>query len=154
MGATADMMQADSLAKKSGNERYWLSKVGNWAHGVEYALRHKTDGVLSVPINPGNLQSDLYRDQGLGLKLAINLMLYPSVNGAYTALYAGLSSDITVENTGCWGESFQKVDPSVWNLCTFVFVLADCFFFFFFNISCPIWSNLSYQKAHGESYHS
>ncbi|KAK9780923.1 putative Short-chain dehydrogenase [Seiridium cardinale] len=39
IGATADMMQKEALVKKSGNERYWASKVGNWSHGVEYALR-------------------------------------------------------------------------------------------------------------------
>lgn len=92
----------DTLA--TGNERYWASKVGNWAHGVEYARRHRADGVVSVPLNPGNLTSDLYRDQGVALKIATKLMMYAPVNGAYTELFAGLSPDITIEKTGCWGE--------------------------------------------------
>lgn len=88
----------------TGNERYWESKVGNWAHGVEYARRHRDDGVVSVPLNPGNLQSDLYRDQGLAIKIAAKLMMYPPVSGAYTELFAGLSPEVTIENTGCWGK--------------------------------------------------
>ncbi|RYP45874.1 hypothetical protein DL768_007831 [Monosporascus sp. mg162] len=111
IGATADMMQTDALAKKSGNERYWFSKVGNWAHGAEYALRHKADGVISVPVNPGNLQSDLYRDQGLGMRIATKVMMYPPVNGAYTELFAGLSPDITIEKTGCWVVPFGRIYP-------------------------------------------
>jgi retinol dehydrogenase-12 len=106
VGATAEMMQTDTMAKKSGNERYWHSKVGNWAHGVEYAARHQADGVISVPLNPGNLQSELYRDQGFLMGLVIRLLMYPPVNGAYTELFGGLSPDITLSNTGCWGKFF------------------------------------------------
>lgn len=93
-----------ALASRSGSYRYWLSKVGNWAHGVEYARRHRGDGIISVPLNPGNLQSDLYRDSGLAVKLASKLMMYPPVYGAYAELFAGLSPEITIEKTGCWGE--------------------------------------------------
>ncbi|KAH9896259.1 hypothetical protein F4778DRAFT_783540 [Xylariomycetidae sp. FL2044] len=109
VGATPEMMDADLLAKKSGNERYWLSKVGNWAHGAEYALRHKADGIISVPLNPGNLQSELYRDQGLAMRAFVKLLMFPPVNGAYTELYAGLSPDITLEKTGCWVIPFGRI---------------------------------------------
>ncbi|KAM0807060.1 putative Short-chain dehydrogenase [Seiridium cardinale] len=100
IGATADMMQKETLTKKPGNERYWASKVGNWSHGVEYALRHKDHGVTGVPVNPGNLQFDLYRDAGLGMRLFLKLITYPPVNGAYTELYASFSPDITIEKNG------------------------------------------------------
>ncbi|ORY61261.1 uncharacterized protein BCR38DRAFT_467283 [Pseudomassariella vexata] len=112
IGATGDMMQTEVLAKKSGNERYWFSKVGNWSHGVEYALRHKADGVISVPVNPGNLQSALYRDQGIGMRIVTKLIMYPPVNGAYTELYAGLSPDITIQKTGCWVVPFGRAIKS------------------------------------------
>jgi retinol dehydrogenase-12 len=111
VGATAEMMSADNLAKKSGNERYWLSKVGNWAHNAEYALRYRADGVVSVAANPGNLQSELYRDQGLLMRAVTKLIMYPPVNGAYTELYAALSPDITLANTGCWVIPFGRVYP-------------------------------------------
>lgn len=104
VGATPEMMKTETLAQKSGSERYWFSKVGNWAHGVEYALRQQANGVISVPLNPGNLQSELYRDQGFFMRLFVKLLMYPPVNGAYTELFAGLSPDITLSNTGCWGK--------------------------------------------------
>jgi retinol dehydrogenase 12 len=106
VGATPEMMQKETLAKKSGSERYWYSKVGNWAHGVEYALRQQANGVISVPLNPGNLQSELYRDQGFFMRFFVKILMYPPVNGAYTELFGGLSPDITLSNTGCWGKHF------------------------------------------------
>ncbi|KAL8371767.1 hypothetical protein RB595_001525 [Gaeumannomyces hyphopodioides] len=86
VGITADMIRMDRLAAKSGNERYWISKVGNWAHGVEYALRHRADGIL---------------------------IMYPPVNGAYTELYAGLSPEVKIETTGCWVVLFGRIFP-IW----------------------------------------
>lgn len=103
VGVRPETLSPGNLKAKSGNERYWLSKVGNWAHGAEYARRHP--GVVSVPLNPGNLQSDLYRDQGIAFKVATKLVMYSPVNGAYTELFAGLSPEITVEKSGCWGKS-------------------------------------------------
>jgi retinol dehydrogenase 12 len=50
-------------------ERYGISKCGDWLLGVEYAGRHKADGIVSVPINPGNVRTSLVRDQTLGLKI-------------------------------------------------------------------------------------
>lgn len=84
--------------------KYAYSKAGNYLHGVEYARRYKSDGVISIPLNPGNLASDLYRDLRGPMKMVVWLTTYPSINGAYTELFAGLSPQITLENTGCWGE--------------------------------------------------
>ncbi|KAI2465640.1 hypothetical protein F4781DRAFT_408401 [Annulohypoxylon bovei var. microspora] len=85
-------------------EKYAISKTANWLHGVEFAKRYKADGVISIPLNPGNLASDLYRDQKGFMKLVMKILTYPSINGAYTLLYAGLSSEITLEKTGSWGK--------------------------------------------------
>lgn len=82
------------------------SKVSNWAHAAEYALRHRADGIVSVPVNPGNLRSELYRDSGWALWIGGKLFMYPPLMGAYTELFAGLSPEITLEKTGCWGELF------------------------------------------------
>jgi retinol dehydrogenase-12 len=71
---------------------------------VEYAKRHKADGIISVPLNPGNLTSDLYHANNyMGINVIMSLMGHPPIDGAYTELYAGLSSDITIEKTGSWG---------------------------------------------------
>ena len=87
-------------------ERYGVTKAGNWLHGVEFAKRCKADGVVSVPCNPGHLASDLYRDGGCIFKAVLGaLFLFPPKYGAYTELFSGLSSAITLEETGKWGKS-------------------------------------------------
>lgn len=91
-------------SKKSSGVRYAQSKAGTWLHGAEFAKRFRADGIASVPLNPGNLASDLIREQpGFLQRLLKLLILYPPVYGAYTLLYAGLSKDITMENSGTWG---------------------------------------------------
>jgi retinol dehydrogenase 12 len=89
---------------KPGMERYSNSKAGNWLHGVEFARRFKADGVVSVPLNPGNLNTELAREHGFIFTSVVKLIVYPPKNGAYTELFGGLSDKITIEDTGCWGE--------------------------------------------------
>lgn len=85
-------------------EKYGVSKAGNWLHGVEFAKRYKAEGVISIPLNPGNLASELYRDMKGLMRFFVSLLTYPPINGAYTLLYAGLSPEITLEKTGSWGK--------------------------------------------------
>ncbi|ORY71964.1 putative short-chain dehydrogenase [Pseudomassariella vexata] len=103
VGVSVDNL--DYHIPKPANDRYGVSKSGVWALGVEYARRHKADGIVSVPINPGNLQTELPRDQGAVLKLVAWLMCYPAVNGAYTQLYAAFSPEITIEKAN-WSENW------------------------------------------------
>jgi retinol dehydrogenase-12 len=86
--------------------RYGISKAGNYLHAVEYAKRYKADGIVSVALNPGNLSSDLYREQGaiIGFLLR-HTILHPPVFGAYTEMYAGLSPEVTLERSGEWSKS-------------------------------------------------
>ena len=86
--------------------QYSVTKAGNYLQSTEFAKRYKNDGIVSVALNPGNLQSDLYRDASWFFKLLTRFMLYPPVFGAYTELFAGLSPVITMEKTGTWGEYF------------------------------------------------
>lgn len=105
----------DNLDYKKKEEpalvRYGLSKAGNWCQGVEFAKRYAADGVISIPLNPGNLDSELYREQGKIFKLVTKLILYPSLQGAYTELFAGLSPKITLEKTGSWVIPFGRILP-------------------------------------------
>ncbi|OTB01765.1 hypothetical protein M426DRAFT_265703 [Hypoxylon sp. CI-4A] len=106
-----DMSNLDYHKDKPNLYKYSISKTGNWLHGVEYAKRYKADGVISVALNPGNLASDLYRDQGGLFTFFVNRLVYPAINGAYTLLYAGLSPDITLEETGSWVIPFGRMRP-------------------------------------------
>ncbi|CAK7219633.1 short-chain alcohol dehydrogenase [Sporothrix curviconia] len=97
---------------------YGNSKAGNYLHSVEYARRHREDGIISVAAHPGNLDSDLYRtidgheqeaqDGGvnlftrLGMKIFRSCMLHPPVYGAYTELFSGLSPEVTMDKSGSW----------------------------------------------------
>lgn len=84
---------------------YAVSKAGNFFHGTEFARRYKADGVVSIPLNPGILDSDLWRWQGrLAHAFFKMVLLHPPILGAYCELFAGLSPDVTLEKTGKWGE--------------------------------------------------
>ncbi|KAH9983740.1 hypothetical protein F4779DRAFT_612442 [Xylariaceae sp. FL0662B] len=92
--------------------KYSISKTGTFFYGTEYAKRHKADGILSIPLNPGLLDSELWRTQGrISHSLLKMFVLHPPVLGAYTELFAGLSPDVTTERSGeyviPWGR-FQQ----------------------------------------------
>ncbi|KAH8594346.1 hypothetical protein B0O99DRAFT_514332 [Bisporella sp. PMI_857] len=83
--------------------KYTISKAGNYLQATEFAKRLKNDGVVSVSLNPGNLDSNLWQYQGsLARMLIRTLILHPVINGAYTELFAGLSPQITIEKTAQW----------------------------------------------------
>ena len=91
-------------------ERYGISKAGNWLHGIEFARQQRRNGVVSVPVNPGHLRSDLYRDSGTLFKTFLNTFVtYPPINGAYTELFGGLSPSVTIEKSGDWGMQFAPI---------------------------------------------
>ncbi|KAF2491900.1 NAD(P)-binding protein [Lophium mytilinum] len=94
-----------------GQVKYALSKTGNWLQGVECAKRYRADGVVSVPLNPGNLSSDLGKHLGRVFKFFVGLVTYPPKNGAWTELYAGVSPDITLENSGCYVVPWGRISP-------------------------------------------
>ncbi|KAK4615778.1 Short-chain dehydrogenase/reductase [Fulvia fulva] len=74
---------------------YGISKAGDYLYAHEYARRYGSDGILSVSLNPGNLDSDLGRHVPKAINWVFKkCLLHPPVKGAYTELYAGLSGDI------------------------------------------------------------
>ncbi|KAI1820734.1 short-chain dehydrogenase [Xylaria intraflava] len=105
-----DVNNLDYHVETTDITKYAMSKTANWLHAVEYARRHKADGIISIPINPGNLKSDLYRDNpSISIRLIAKTMAYPPVLGAHTELYAGFSPDITLEKTGSWVIPFGRI---------------------------------------------
>ena len=103
-------------------ERYGLSKAGNWLHGIEFARRHTDDGIVSFPINPGHLKSDLYREGGSLFRLALRPVLYPPTYGAYVELFAALSPTLTPKDSGAW----SKCTPALWFYILLTFIASSC----------------------------
>ena len=82
---------------------YTISKAGNWLLASEFALRHGRDGIVSLTMNPGNLNTKLLAGIPAIMRILVKPILHPPKMGSYTALWAGLSPDITVEDGGKYG---------------------------------------------------
>ncbi|KAH7134039.1 hypothetical protein EDB81DRAFT_886843 [Dactylonectria macrodidyma] len=91
--------------------KYGVSKAGNYYYATEFARRHKLDGVISIPLNPGNLHSELDRTSAWWFYGARVFSCYPPINGAYTELFAGFSPEITIEETGTWVVPWGRFAP-------------------------------------------
>jgi retinol dehydrogenase-12 len=90
-----DMTNLDYKVPRPHVDRYGISKCGDWLLGVEYGRRHQGDGIVSAPINPGNVRTQLARDQTIGLKIVAHAIVYPIIKGVYTQLFAAFSPDVT-----------------------------------------------------------
>lgn len=102
-----DMDNLDYHIPKPQLDRYGISKCGDWLLGVEYARRHKADGIVSVPINPGNLQTQLARHQRTFIKIIATAIVHPVINGLDTLLFAAFSPEVAIERedwTNNWGK--------------------------------------------------
>ncbi|KAJ2976059.1 hypothetical protein NUW58_g8186 [Xylaria curta] len=87
-------------------------KLGGYYYAAEYAARHKRDDVVSVSLNPGNLDSDFWREQGaLTACILRKMLLYPPKMGAYTVLFAALSPEVTMVTR--WGQLWQVSEEMV-----------------------------------------
>jgi NAD(P)-dependent dehydrogenase (short-subunit alcohol dehydrogenase family) len=91
-----------SIEKKGAFEQYSISKLGNYFHATEFAARNKN--IVSIPINPGNLDSDFWRTQGAMMACILRkTLLHPPIYGAYTALFAAFSPKVTLDKSGQFG---------------------------------------------------
>lgn len=105
-----DLSNLDYHVDKSPFDKYCVSKAGNYLQGAEFARRHKQDGIVSIPLNPGNLNSDLWRSFGSGAQGFLRtFVLHPPILGAYTQLFAAFSPQVTIERSGEWGKSLPLV---------------------------------------------
>jgi retinol dehydrogenase-12 len=107
-----DMDNLDYHNDKLWLTKYAVSKAGNYLHSAEYARRHKPDGIVSVALNPGNLDSELWRTQAsVARTLLSRFFLHDPIYGAYTELFAALSPDVGLENTGAWIVPWGRIKP-------------------------------------------
>ncbi|RPA84007.1 NAD(P)-binding protein [Ascobolus immersus RN42] len=96
-----------------GPRMYSQSKVGNWFLAARFAQEFKAanENIVSITVNPGNLKSEIWRNYPTLNYYAISWMLKPSIWGAYTDLWAGLSEEVTVEDGGRYVLPWGKWHP-------------------------------------------
>ena len=106
----AALADQKSYLKQGNMKRYAISKAGNYLHSGEFARRYADTGIVSVALNPGNLDSELWRTQGSLMAWFLrNFILHHPVNGAYTELFAGLSPE--AGRNGDWIVPFGRRMP-------------------------------------------
>jgi NAD(P)-dependent dehydrogenase (short-subunit alcohol dehydrogenase family) len=100
-------MLVDAIAPKGGpsrdrNRNYAASKSGNWFLASEYARRlgRGHHPIVSITQNPGNLNTDVWRTTPRLIYWLSRPVLGNPVNGAHTALWAGLSPDVSLADGG------------------------------------------------------
>ncbi|KAI0263036.1 NAD-binding protein [Gloeopeniophorella convolvens] len=82
----------ESLAtrKKLGtNKLYGQSKLGNILFSNELARRYGDQGIVSLSLHPGSINTDLSRHAGFLVRRIGQLVTYDVSYGALTSLYAG-----------------------------------------------------------------
>jgi NAD(P)-dependent dehydrogenase (short-subunit alcohol dehydrogenase family) len=92
-------------------ENYSISKIGNWYLASELASQVGDDGVLSVTVNPGNLKTAVMRHVPTIVPILTYPLLYKPVYGAYTNLWAGLSSELSIKDGGDYIIPWGRVHP-------------------------------------------
>lgn len=101
---TKFMANIPKLKKKLPSQQYINSKVGNYLHAAEWARHLKSSGIVSLSLNPGNLDSDLYRDiPSIARWFIKRTFLFPQLYGAYPTLWAALAPEVTMEQSGRYG---------------------------------------------------
>ncbi|KAI0023105.1 NAD(P)-binding protein [Xylariomycetidae sp. FL0641] len=94
---------------------YAASKAAVWMLARDFADRHKDDGVISLILNPGSLETGSFRGTPRIAMLLMKLtILHKPIYGAYTMLYAGLAPEIGPKHNGIfifpWGRLVTDQD--------------------------------------------
>ena len=93
-------------------KNYVTSKLGNWFLAGKLAKEVGPQGILAVVQNPGNLKTNLLRHAPRIMAIAAFPLLHKAKHGAYTELWAGLSSKITLETNGAYVIPWGRIHPS------------------------------------------
>ena len=125
-GANIAALLSQAQAPKPDQEKlYTGSKVGNWFLASEFARIANAndqsggdDGrgvggiIISVTQNPGNLKTNLLRHTSRFFRLSTAWLLWNAKMGAYTELWAGVSSEIKAEHNGGYIIPWGRIHPS------------------------------------------
>jgi NAD(P)-dependent dehydrogenase (short-subunit alcohol dehydrogenase family) len=85
-----DGNDAVEARKKLGTPRlYGQSKLGNILFSNELARRYSGQGIVSISLHPGSINTDLTRNSSTLLQLVGRMMTYSVSYGAINSLYAG-----------------------------------------------------------------
>lgn len=106
-----DMQNLDYKKNAGPTTKYSISKGGNILQALEFQRRYGAEGVVSVPLNPGNLRTELTRHIPAWQKMIIKFILHPPVNGAYTELFASLAPEAAKLKESEWVVPFGRVMP-------------------------------------------
>ena len=103
-----------ALARPSSDQahHYAVSKAGNWLLASEFARRYGKDGIVSATQNPGQLRTQIWDGAPKLARKVMSLVLHPALFGAYTALWCGLSPDITIADGGRYAIPWGHWHPS------------------------------------------
>ncbi|OCL14214.1 NAD(P)-binding protein [Glonium stellatum] len=82
---------------------YTQSKAGNVILATETARRYAEYNIVTASLNPGHLKTELQRHTDACVVSLINAtLLYDAHYGALTELFAGFSSAVSKDNSGCY----------------------------------------------------
>ncbi|KAK3067764.1 short-chain alcohol dehydrogenase [Teratosphaeriaceae sp. CCFEE 6253] len=91
-GVTLDASTGGPKVFGDRHTDYAQTKAGNALLAREYQARHgDAAGIVSNAWNPGNLVSELQRHQTFVERIVTKMLIYPTVFGGYTELFAGWS---------------------------------------------------------------
>jgi NAD(P)-dependent dehydrogenase (short-subunit alcohol dehydrogenase family) len=101
------------LQSNASPQRYYeISKVGNWFLADALATQAGPSNILSLVVNPGNLKTALTRHISPWVPFLAAPLLYPARMGAYTELWAGLSSTPTISDGGRYIVPWGRFHPN------------------------------------------
>ncbi|KAJ5375044.1 Glucose/ribitol dehydrogenase [Penicillium concentricum] len=112
-GKTRVIWTSSALAEGAHHPTASISTSGTWILSREFARRYSKDGIVSVCLNPGFLKTASFNGTPAAIMFVLNkVLLSDAIYGAYTELYAGLSSDITLENSGSYIIPWGRIRPN------------------------------------------
>lgn len=110
-----EMDNLDYRSERSPPRKYAISKAGNIYQASEFASRTKGQGIISVALNPGVLKSDLTRHIPKWQQWLVSWILYETIHGAYTELFAGLSPEVTASRNAAYIIPWGRISPTLRN---------------------------------------
>lgn len=98
---------------------YSQAKTGNFFLGTLMAEHLRRDGIVSLTVNPGNLRTQIYDNLPSWAIPLVETLLYNVKYGAYPNLWAGLSDEITIADSGRyvipWGRWAIQIRSDILN---------------------------------------